>query len=347
MSEITIIINRGEHGDEKGTNESFTIPETKGMVVLDAVLLVQRDHPDLAVRWNCKAGKCGSCSAEINGYPRLLCKTRVDTLPKGEPILVQPMQTFPRVRDLVTDVSWNYRMNEQLPPFQPKAGAEWRWKQRDIERAQEMRKCIECFLCQDVCHVLRYQRTDKPHYAGPRYFVRAAGLDYHPMDDADRLAYLKNDAGIEMCNVTRCCTDVCPEHIAITDNAIIPAKERLIDRYADPLRSIWRRLTYRAVPRTTTQVAASDGKSRYDKQMIELDVRVIPPPQKHKTIHEKLEQLGPGEALRITNDHDPRPLRFELEHDQPGVYSFTYLESGPERWLVDISKHDAIAERNT
>ena len=243
MSDITLIINRGGPSEVTGTEETFIIPESKGMAVLDAVLYAQaHDAPDLAVRWNCKAGKCGSCSAEINGYPRLLCKTRVDTLPKGEPISVQPMQTFTRIKDLVTDVSWNYEINRQLPPFKPQDDREWKWSQRDIVRAQEMRKCIECFLCQDVCHVLRYQRTNKPQYAGPRFFVRAAGLDYHPMDNVDRLAYLRDEAGIELCNVTRCCTDVCPEDIQITDNAIIPAKERLVDEYADPLKSLWRRL---------------------------------------------------------------------------------------------------------
>lgn len=72
--------------------------------------------------------------------------------------------------------------------------------------------------------------------------------------------------------------------------------------------------------------------------MIELDVRIIPPPQKHVTIHEKLDQLAAGEALRITNDHDPRPLRYELEHDHPGSFAFDYVESGPEKWLVDIVK---------
>ena len=243
MKHLKLIVNRGEPGEEQGRDEIFEVPQEDGMVVLDAVLYAQRNcAPDLAVRWNCKAGKCGSCSAEINGYPRLLCKTRVDTLPEGQPVRVQPMQTFPRIKDLVTDVSWNYEMNKHIPPFTPRTDKPWIWKQSEISRAQEMRKCIECFLCQDVCHVLRYQRTDKPQFAGPRFFVRTAGLDYHPMDAANRLDYLKTTAGIEMCNVTGCCTDVCPEHIQITNNAIIPAKERLIDAFSDPLRGLWRKL---------------------------------------------------------------------------------------------------------
>ena len=121
----------------------------------------------------------------------------------------------------------------------PTPQEEWRWQQEDIERVQEFRKCIECFLCQDVCHVLRNHETEHT-FAGPRYLVRVAGLEMHPMDQGDRLAFLKNDAGVGYCNITKCCTEVCPEHIKITDNAIIPLKERVADRYYDPFRMAWR-----------------------------------------------------------------------------------------------------------
>ncbi len=241
---IRLRVNRGEPGDDVGRWEEYDVPLAKGMVVLDAVLYVQaHESPDLAARWNCKAAKCGSCSAEINGRPRLQCKTRVEDLPLEQPITVEPLKTFPRIKDLVTDVSWNYEVNKTIKPFSPKYDPddkEWNFPQRDVERAQEMRKCIECFLCQDVCHVLRYQREIKPQFAGPRYFVRTAGLDYHPMDDADRLGFLAGEGGVEMCNITKCCTEVCPEHIHITDNAIIPEKERLVDAQGDPFKQLWR-----------------------------------------------------------------------------------------------------------
>src|ERR1043165_919654 len=78
----------------------------EGMVVLDAVHQIQAEQAnDLAVRWNCKAGKCGSCSAEINGKPRLMCMTRMDDVPLAEPATVEPMKAFPILRDLVTNVS--------------------------------------------------------------------------------------------------------------------------------------------------------------------------------------------------------------------------------------------------
>jgi succinate dehydrogenase / fumarate reductase iron-sulfur subunit len=115
----------------------------------------------------------------------------------------------------------------------------WRWQQEDIERVQEYRKCIECFLCQDVCHVLRNHETERP-FMGPRYLVRAAGLEMHPIDQADRTEYLKDSGNIGYCNITKCCTEVCPEHIKITDNAIIPLKERVADKYYDPLQMAWR-----------------------------------------------------------------------------------------------------------
>jgi succinate dehydrogenase / fumarate reductase iron-sulfur subunit len=188
----------------------------------------------------------------VNGRPRLLCKTRLSDFPEGEAITVEPMRTFPLIRDLVTDVSWNYAVNERIVPFAPPADVPeeaWRWQQEDIERVQEFRRCIECFLCQDVCHVLRNHETEQ-EFAGPRYLVRVAGLEMHPMDGGDRLSYLRTDAGVGYCNITKCCTEVCPENIRITDNAIIPLKERVADRYYDPIRLAWRWIRDRSGPDT-------------------------------------------------------------------------------------------------
>ncbi len=234
-----------------GTFEEFDVPVEDGMVVLDALHWIQsHEAPDLAVRWNCKAAKCGSCSAEVNGRPSLTCKTRLSDFEDGETITVEPMRAFPLIRDLVTDVSWNYEVNKRIPPFQPPADVpqeDWRWQQEDIERVQEFRKCIECFLCQDVCHVLRNHETERP-FIGPRFLVRSAGLEMHPIDTADRTGHLKDEGGIGYCNITKCCTEVCPEHIKITDNAIIPLKERVADQYYDPIQMVWRKLTGKREP---------------------------------------------------------------------------------------------------
>jgi succinate dehydrogenase / fumarate reductase iron-sulfur subunit len=113
--------------------------------------------------------------------------------------------------------------------------------QADIDRVQEFRKCIECFLCQDVCHILRDHKLH-PEFIGPRFLVYAAALEMNPIDAEDRLEALKNEHGIGYCNITRCCTKVCPEHITITENAIIPLKERVVDRYYDPVRKLFRML---------------------------------------------------------------------------------------------------------
>ena len=205
------------------------------MVVLDAVLEIQRSQAkDLAVRWNCKAAKCGSCGAEVNGKPRLMCNTRLDALPEDEPITVQPMRAFPSIRDLVTDVSWNYEVNKRIPPFTPRPDADWLIGQEDVDRMAEFRKCIECFLCQDVCHVLRDHRL-QPRYFGPRFMARIASLEMHPLDALDRRDLVATEGGIGLCNITKCCGDVCPAGIKITDNAIIPLKERVVDRRYDPL----------------------------------------------------------------------------------------------------------------
>ena len=219
----------------------YEIEAEVGMVVLDAMREIQRTQAhDLAVRWNCKAAKCGCCSAEINGRPRLMCKTRLDAYPEGQPIRVEPMRAFPLVRDLVTDVSWNYEVERRIPPFSPKPDADWRFGQEDVDRMAEFRKCIECFLCQDVCHVLRDHQL-KNAYFGPRFMVRIAALEMHPLDDADRTDLLQGEAGLGLCNITKCCSDVCPEGIRITDNAIIPLKERVVDRHYDPLAALLRR----------------------------------------------------------------------------------------------------------
>ena len=226
MKEATLRVFRGE--TSAGKTVDFRVPLAPEMVVLDALHYIQGHLvPDLAVRWNCKAGRCGSCSAEVNGRPRLTCQTRMDCLPLDKPITILPMKSFPVIKDLVTDVSWNFRINKKIPPFQPRADAEWKIDQRDVERVQEFRKCIECFLCQNVCHVLR-EHDMKEEFAGPRFFARVAGLEMHPMDSASRAGLLLKELGIGLCNITKCRTEVCPEEIHITDNAIIPLKERVV-----------------------------------------------------------------------------------------------------------------------
>jgi succinate dehydrogenase / fumarate reductase iron-sulfur subunit len=222
----------------------YTTGVSEGMVVLDAVHQIQAEHAnDLAVRWNCKAGKCGSCSAEVNGKPRLMCMTRLNELDLTTSVTVEPMRAFPPVKDLVTDVSWNFRAKKQIRRFKPRradnADGTWLMAQSDVERVQEFRKCIECFLCQDVCHVLRdHQLFDR--FTGPRHLVYSAALEMHPLDVDDRVRDLKNAQGIGYCNITKCCTKVCPEHITITDNAIIPLKERVIDQLYDPVAKLLR-----------------------------------------------------------------------------------------------------------
>jgi len=242
MSTATFRIWRGEKGN--GQFQDYTTEVSAGMVVLDAVHQIQAENAgDLAVRWNCKAGKCGSCSAEINGMPKLMCMTRMSQLALDQPITVEPMHTFPSVKDLVTDVSWNFRAKKALKPFKPRKpdrpDGTWTIAQRDVDRVQEFRKCIECFLCQDVCHVLRNHRLHD-QFIGPRLLVYTAALEMHPLDTEDRLGDLRKTNGIGYCNITKCCTKVCPESITITDNAIIPLKERVVDRFFDPLTRLFR-----------------------------------------------------------------------------------------------------------
>jgi len=233
-------------GDARsGRFRDYTTEVSEGMVVLDAVHQIQaRQANDLAVRWNCKAGKCGSCSAEVNGHPRLMCMTRLNQLDLSKPVTIEPMRAFPPIRDLVTDVSWNFRTKlgiRRFKPRPPEADGTWRMSQVDVERVQEFRKCIECFLCQDVCHVLREHHLFD-QFVGPRHLVYAAALEMNPIDTENRARDLKNTHGVGYCNITKCCTKVCPEGITITDNAIIPLKERVIDQLYDPIAKVFRML---------------------------------------------------------------------------------------------------------
>src|SRR5918992_3557033 len=230
----------------EGRFESYTTPISEGMVVLDAVHQIQAEQAnDLAVRWNCKAGKCGSCSAEVNGMPKLMCMTRLSDLDLTKPVTVEPMRAFPPLRDLVTDVSWNFEVKRRIAPFTPRPpdapDGTWRMAQADVDRVQEFRKCIECFLCQDVCHVLRDHHLHE-EFIGPRLLVHVAALEMHPLDVENRIPDLRERHGIGYCNITKCCTKVCPEHITITENAIIPLKERVVDRFYDPVRKLFRML---------------------------------------------------------------------------------------------------------
>jgi succinate dehydrogenase / fumarate reductase iron-sulfur subunit len=234
-------------GDAEGGDlKDYEVEVNEGEVVLDVIHRLQATQtPDLAVRWNCKAGKCGSCSAEVNGMPKLMCMTRMNTFEEDEVVTVTPMRTFPVMRDLVTDVSFNYQKAREIPAFRPPADlkpGEYRMQQIDVERSQEFRKCIECFLCQDTCHVVRDHEENKTAFAGPRFLMRIAELDMHPLDAADEVGVdrkrsAQEEHGLGYCNITKCCTEVCPEHIKITDNALIPLKERAVDRKYDPL--VW------------------------------------------------------------------------------------------------------------
>ncbi|HIF84832.1 MAG TPA: succinate dehydrogenase/fumarate reductase iron-sulfur subunit [Flavobacteriaceae bacterium] len=243
MSKRDFKIYRGD--DERGELVSYKCEITEGMVVLDAIHRIQADQAnDLACRWNCKAGKCGSCSVEINGRPKLACMTRMNEFEEDQTVVITPLKSFPVIKDIVSDVSWNYEQNKKITPFSPSKKdkeKDFVMMQKDVDRVQHFRKCIECYLCQNVCHVIR-DNDAKEKFVGPRFMARLASLEMHPYDRADRISDIKNDHGSGMCNITKCCTEVCPEGIQITDDAIIPLKERVVDRFYDPITILSRKI---------------------------------------------------------------------------------------------------------
>ena len=243
MSKRNFKIYRGD--DERGELVNYKCKVTEGMVVLDVIHKIQSNQAnDLACRWNCKAGKCGSCSVEINGKPKLACMTRMNEFEEEQTVVITPLKAFPVIKDIVSDVSWNYKQNEKIIPFSPSEKdkkKDFVMMQKDVDRVQHFRKCIECYLCQNVCHVIRDNDT-KENFVGPRFMARLASLEMHPYDRADRIPDIKNDHGSGMCNITKCCTEVCPEEIQITDDAIIPLKERVVDRFYDPITILFRKI---------------------------------------------------------------------------------------------------------
>src|SRR5579863_385503 len=220
---------RGDAG--AGGLADYQVEVNEGEVVLDVLHRLQATQAgDLAIRWNCKAGKCGSCSMEINGRPRLACMTRMSIFEPDETLTITPMRTFPVIRDLVTDVSFNYAKAREIPSFTPDPSVkpgEFRMMQVDVNRSQEFRKCIECFLCQNTCHVIRDHTENEHAFAGPRFLMRVAELEMHPADTADRREIAQDDFGLGYCNITKCCTEVCPEHIKITDDAFLHRDQRV------------------------------------------------------------------------------------------------------------------------
>jgi succinate dehydrogenase / fumarate reductase iron-sulfur subunit len=342
---------RGDAGG--GGFQDYQVEVNEGEVVLDVIHRLQATQaPDLACRWNCKAGKCGSCSMEINGKPRLACMTRMSTFPADQPLTVNPLRTFPVIRDLVTDVSFNYAKARELPAFAPPPGlapGEYRMQQVDVERSQEFRKCIECFLCQTVCHVIRDHDENKPAFAGPRLFIRAAELDMHPLDArTDRQEQARETQGIGYCNITKCCTEVCPEHIKITDNGIIPMKERVVDRRYDPLVWLGRKILRRdqveqqaggaaepvpaGAPVVHHRLASGSGDVNWVEQ--------VPPPQPPS--------LGPDGKLPLTETLLSKPgpaspfgddLTFPVPPEQ-----LRYHHPRPDRRGPDAAGPEATSE---
>ena len=220
-------------------------PFTDPAMVVD----INKGVPALRAQWILER-------SDVEHYEGRAHRPEDDGLKEGETITVTPMRAFPIIRDLVTDVSFNYEQARKVPAFNPPPRPEdgYRMSQVDVERGQEFRKCIECFMCQDVCHVIRDHEENKARYSGPRFFIRYAELEMHPLDTNDRRDLVREEMGLGMCNITKCCTEVCPEHIKITDNAIIPLKERVVDADYDPIAWLGRKIL-RRTKRTAEQAA--------------------------------------------------------------------------------------------
>ncbi len=218
--------------DDEPYFEEYEVPWEPHMKVLDALKQVQKQDPTLAVRWNCGEGVCGSDAMRVDGKPVLACKTEIPEAwcDRDTPPRIEALQVFPTIKDLVADYEEVWEKEKKFKPHfegaEPKGeDGFYEMKEREVEQAQQMRKCINCMACYDVCHVLRQQMKQ---YAGPRNIVKVASFEYHPKDIENRTELLDTEGNIDLCNVTRCCSNVCPQGINITTDAIIPQKEHAV-----------------------------------------------------------------------------------------------------------------------
>ena len=245
---VTFRVWRGDRDGGKLVDYTTTI--APGMVVLDAIHQIQAEQAnDLAVRWNCKAGKCGSCSAEVNGVPKLMCMTRLNELPLDQPVTRRAharVSAHPRPGDRrVVELRRQEADQEVHGPGRPTprtARGAWPSPMSIASRNSASASSASCARtsatsCRD------HQMHEE--FIGPRFLVYTAALEMHPLDVEDRLGDLRRRDGIGLCNITKCCTSVCPENITITDNAIIPLKERVVDRFFDPLEWLLKNLSRR------------------------------------------------------------------------------------------------------
>ncbi len=237
MKKIKVEVSRNENGKEY--IKVYEVPFQEKMRVLGAMKHIQENlEGDLAFRWNCGEGICGSCAVELDGKPVLACKTEISEDVKK--IKLSPLKAFPVVKDFVFDRS---KVDEQAARIKPyfitdnKEKGFWKMDEGDIKDTVEMRTCIDCLICHDSCHVLK---NTKLKFLGPRNIVKANSLDTHPMNSLDRTKLVR-DEGIANCNVSGCCTDNCPQEIKITDNANIPMKERSISE-KDFLKSVLKKI---------------------------------------------------------------------------------------------------------
>ncbi len=227
-------------GDAKGGDlGDYNVAVEEGEVVLDAIHRLQATQAgDLAVRWNCKAGKCGSCSAEVNGRPRLMCMTRLSDFDPSETITVTPMRAFPVIRDLVTDVSFNYEKAKQVPSAEADPARRGRQAPDDAGGRRARPGVPQVHRVLPVPGHL--PRRARPRGEQDRRSPVRGSSCATPSSTCTRstpttvASSPRTPPASGMCNITKCCTEVCPEGIKITDNAIIPMKERVVDRKYDP-----------------------------------------------------------------------------------------------------------------
>lgn len=206
--------------------EKFEVPYRPGMNVISALMHIQKNpvtadgQKTTPVAWdmNCLEEVCGACSMVINGRPQQSCSALVDKL--TQPITLEPMKTFPVIRDLQVDRQRMFNALKKVKAWVPidgtyDLGEGPRMPERKRQWAYELSKCMTCGVCMEACPNV----SEKSSFIGPQSLSQVRLFNAHPtgaMNKDERLETIMGDGGLANCGNSQNCVAACPKGIPLT-----------------------------------------------------------------------------------------------------------------------------------
>ncbi|WP_078595124.1 succinate dehydrogenase iron-sulfur subunit [Evansella clarkii] len=244
MSEKTIVLEITRKKDSEGDSyvEKFEIPYRENMNVISALMEIRRNpvnadgQDTTAVAWeaSCLEEVCGACSMVINGRPRQSCTALIDQL--EQPIRLEPMATFPVVRDLVVDRSRMFDSLKRVKAWVPidgtyDLGPGPRMPEVKRQWAYELSKCMTCGVCLQACPNV----NDKSDFIGPAALSQVRLHNAHPTGEyhrAERLdALMEGSGGLSNCGNSQNCVEACPKGIPLTTSIAALNRETSVQSF--------------------------------------------------------------------------------------------------------------------